>query len=254
MAIALQTTMNYKIFKHDASNRSVNNLHVGKIARSMKKYGYIKAYPVHVIKDDDGFFRIMDGQHRVEAARVAKVPVYYVVSKTDDISISEINNTQKKWGFVDYVNSYANQGNDEYVKLKDFSEKHNLTVRMSAMLLSGKKINDDNMTGACVSRAIKDGTFMIVEPNIANEVVAIVESLRTHCEMASNAQFIAAIAKIVQVPRFSIDRFCNNARRLSSTIKPCATLIDYLDMCERIYNEHASKSGRVPLRFMAVQY
>lgn len=109
--MAEQTT-DYKQFKLMPGNRRVVKAHVKNLAQSMALYPEIfQLKPILVNKH----YEVIDGQHRLAAAKQLKVPVWY--EKVGDVGANEaviINNNQRNWSMLDYARSYAAFGNEEY--------------------------------------------------------------------------------------------------------------------------------------------
>lgn len=108
-------TTDYALFSHMKGNRPIDQKNVDKLAENMKKVGFKKAF--RIVVDPEG--RVKIGQHRLLAAEQAQVPVYYVVDT--ELTVQEMQdaeNMQKKWSLHDYIYSYAQLGNEEYIKLE----------------------------------------------------------------------------------------------------------------------------------------
>ena len=72
---------------------------------------------------------IIDGQHRLEAAKKLGFPIFYEVQqdlKHEDMFI--LNKNQKNWGAKDYINYYCEQNYPEYVKLASFAREKKLSI------------------------------------------------------------------------------------------------------------------------------
>src|SRR5574344_417566 len=65
------------IFKLCDKNRSINQGHVKKLVKSMKVHGFLPD-PIRVSDD----YIVIDGQHRLEAARKVGIPVLYFIDNT----------------------------------------------------------------------------------------------------------------------------------------------------------------------------
>ncbi len=95
-------------------NRMVRESHKHELIRSLNEHGYIMN-PIIVNEN----MEVIDGQTRLAACRELKIPVYYVVSP--GIGIDEcvaLNSSAKTWKITDYIQSYADQGNENYKRIK----------------------------------------------------------------------------------------------------------------------------------------
>lgn len=108
----IKTTKEYSIFKLMKGNRTVDYNHVKRLKREMKENPHLFASnPISVNEN----LYIIDGQHRRQAAQELNVPVYYVV--TSGITLDEtraLNVTQKRWTLLDFAQSYAESGREDY--------------------------------------------------------------------------------------------------------------------------------------------
>lgn len=237
-------TNRYELFSQDIVNRNVAN--IKKLMISMKRYGFIKAYPLHVVRNGSGGFIIKDGGHRFAAAKELGLEVYYVVCQDDNISIPEINNTQRSWKMRDYVDSHAKAGNHEYIKLRQFHEDTGIPMQLCARLLYGEQARSGN-----ADRYIKAGQFRVKNYDYALRVASIVNAIGQFSKLANNIEFVNAISRCCLVAGFHEDRFIKNAQRCAPMLVPQATLDNYMDLCEAIYNDHMSAKNRIPLKFEA---
>jgi len=66
-------TKDYSIFKKHESNRGIDQNNLKKIVNSIKAEDLLAFRPILV----DAQMRVIDGQHRLEAARLLDLDVYY---------------------------------------------------------------------------------------------------------------------------------------------------------------------------------
>jgi ParB-like nuclease family protein len=117
-------TDNYSIFSRCQSNREINWGHVNRLCESIRAKNLLFLRPIEVTKN----MEILDGQHRLEAAKLLKVPIYFKI--TDKMNIKDvalINAAQKAWSPPDYFNFYCSQGYEEYLKMKSFIANSGIT-------------------------------------------------------------------------------------------------------------------------------
>jgi hypothetical protein len=155
---------------HLKVNREILQKHVNKFVKEIKENGW--AGTVYIAWFD-GAWRILDGQHRVEALKVLGVKeiscsiVDWLNEDYREIRkfIVRINAVQSKWNLKDYIYSWAEEGSNEYVHLKKQLIKYNkkLSVGSIATCYDGIVRNHDN---------IEEGDLIIKDmkksDNIAN--------------------------------------------------------------------------------------
>jgi hypothetical protein len=87
----IRKTANYDIFKMIKWNRSLNRPNVIKLIEENRKHFQLHKFPILVTKD----FKIIDGQHRFNAAKELGSPVYYIVAEDMDESIKSVHSVNK---------------------------------------------------------------------------------------------------------------------------------------------------------------
>lgn len=146
-----QQTKDYEIFKKHASNRPINETLVHRLMNSISEKNLLKIRPI-VVNDE---MQILDGQHRLEAARRLGIPIYYQIEKqSDDIDMIRLNANQNSWRLEDYHNFYVSQGNQEYQQLDHFLKNHSLTLHNFIKLDGYSRKNNRSMV-------FKNGGFVM---------------------------------------------------------------------------------------------
>lgn len=95
-------------------NRSVDDIRLNKIKRSVEKIGWIK--PLIIVNEKN---EVIDGQGRVEIAKQYNLPIDVKVIKgltIDDCMAMNIDQTN--WKLMDFIKSYSQQGNDNYKRIE----------------------------------------------------------------------------------------------------------------------------------------
>lgn len=97
---------------------------------------------------------VIDGQNRLYHAKMAKVPVEYIVKDgLGDDDIIRMNTSQKSWSLQNYVESFANQDFEEYIKLVELlnQTKHGVTALA--------QVGYNAPAAGKITNIIKDGKF-----------------------------------------------------------------------------------------------
>lgn len=111
MEIKVYETNDYQIFKKLRGNRDLKS--VNKIVESINRVGYIPS-PICVNEN----MEVIDGQNRVVALEQLGLPVhYYIVEGAGLEEARQMNIGRKDWTPLDYVHSYALDGNENYKRL-----------------------------------------------------------------------------------------------------------------------------------------
>lgn len=228
----MEKTTNYEMFKKTDKNRArgVNEAHVNVLMQSIRANNLLHLRPICV----DADYTVLDGQHRLEAARRLGVPIYYereLELKDDDIILL---NHQKTWALSDYLNYYVKSGRPEYVKLNDFLIKNNLSLKIGLTLLQGRARD--------VIFKFKHGDFKFnnefyaTELELCWEIVGYIRKMNGHSEYTKTGKFWNALLKLVRAPNFDEARWRLNMSRMIERFGPRTSTKEYLIMLEGVHN------------------
>lgn len=170
----MQTTSNYGLFKTVPGNRKVNHNHVEKLVQAIEKKNLLAEFPI-IINEN---MEIIDGQHRLFAAQQLGIPVPYVINKHLELTnVISINSSSRPWTVEDYVESFIELGDDQYVQLKNFKEKFNLGYGIACGLLGGKP----NAGGSSIKN-LKNGTFKVQSSIMAEKIATLLNELQPYAD------------------------------------------------------------------------
>ena len=237
----IQQSADYRKFIINEFNRDV--VKTKHLEQSMKKHGWIDAYPAHV-HVEGGLYKIKAGHHRVTVAKKLGIPIKFVVCR-DDASIHELEQATVAWKPVDYVISNSRIGNPHYIELDKFSQRTGISRNLAASMLHGECAGSGN-----ASVKIKNGTFVINNMAHAEEVAELIAFLTQHkVEFAILKNMVIAISQMLMVPEFDKKTFKKKVESHAYTMKKPRSLHDALESIEDVYNR---KSGlKIPLAFRA---
>ena len=132
---AIYRTEDYGKFKRLDGNRKVPETRVRKIIDSIKSVGYVHS-PI-LINDR---YEVIDGQGRLEALKRLGLPVEYFIQ--EGIGIEEciaLNIYQTNWSIEDYVDSYAETGNNSYIYFQQLMKAYKeMNIRCLYNAVTGK--------------------------------------------------------------------------------------------------------------------
>lgn len=228
-----QYTENLDQFKFRTDNRAggVDEKHVERLMQSINTQNLLKFKPIQVNQD----LEIIDGQHRVQAAKKLGIGIYYNIVQTENpYDIIRLNTNVKLWNNNDYLNFWIKNGKVEYQKFKDFMIKHNLSIGHAIRLV-----------GQChlkFNKKFKSGNFIFKDPlsdeifDKINQTVDYIRKIHGHQKWINNTRFFTALAIMFKHPDFNWDTWFRNLQRLIQTVHPCARIIDFIEMIIEIYN------------------
>lgn len=231
------TTTNYSLFKSIQGNRTINNLHLERLKKSMQK-----KYLFTIITINEKY-QIIDGQHRFECIKELGFPLNYVVCVgygLDEVQL--LNENSKTWTAEDYLSGYCNLGNEDYLEFKKFKEKYNFGYNECIAMLSGA-----NVSGGTDYRFFKTGLFKIKDLKNAEIQAVKIHSLKQYYNGYKRRSFVYAMLYLFDHKNFDFDDFVNNLKKQPSSLTDCNDSKQYIAVIETIYNYR--RQNKVNLRF-----
>lgn len=232
----LNKTKDYSIFKKHENNRAIDPFNLKKIVASLKIQNLLEFRPILI----DANYRIIDGQHRLEAAKQLELEVYYQVNQEsthEDIVL--LNSNQKKWLQEDYVNYYISRGNLEYKKLKDYAIQKGLPI---AEVLSMTKWKSTEQ-----SSEVRVGTYkfpdadylstMNITLDKLSDIIRILDKyILSNKKFISGRKFKRALLAFLKNPEVDFQTFLSKITLKVDVVKACADTYAYYNMFKDIYN------------------
>jgi len=224
-------TKQYDMFIFRSDNREkINQDHVKRLKESIQARNLLELRPIVV----NEAMEIIDGQHRVLAAKALQVEIYYEIKKdlqAQDIILMNIN---KSWGTSDFLNFYCQHHYPEYMKLRDFMKKHGITIKIALSIAMGQtqigykefrsgefKFNDDIYTG---------------ELDICWETIGYIKKMNGYSPYTASGRFWKALLKLVRHPEFDASKWKHNLQKMVDNFSPKASIDAYVAMMQHVYN------------------
>jgi hypothetical protein len=235
-------TKDYLMFNVNDHNRVIIPSHVRRLSVSMAVNGWIKgSYMV-----TDKSYNIIDGQHRLEAAKIANVPVDYVIesrANPDDIRI--LNTNSKNWNIIDHLQYHVKAGNQNYILLDRFMKNFPDFRPTECMMLV------KNSMSSAERGEFESGDFVVRDMKKAYAWAHQIMSLKPYFEMGyCKSIFVRALMRVfLNKPEFNFDEFLHKVKIRPGSIYPCGTVDQYVEMIEDIYNYKRKIDEKVNLRF-----
>lgn len=227
---SIYRTNNYKMFKTIDGNRTTEHSKI--ILKSIQKIGYV-LNPILVNEK----YEIIDGQGRFEALKKMEMPIdYYVVRGIGIAECRQMNIGQKNWGVSDFVNSYAEMKDENYMFLSAFAKQTGWSYECIAYALTGNRS----------TKPIKDGTISFNAERY-NELLSLAKVLAPY----NNYPWSENRAKIALIFIFQNCQF--DEKRMALTlerIKKLANLnspASIIDEIQDTYNKQMPEEKRIYL-------
>ena len=233
---------NLNKFGRFQNNREISKGHVAILAESIKKNGQLM--PIVV----DSKLRVVDGQHRLEACRQLIKAVWYTYSKNlKQKDIAMVNNTQKSWKLLDYLNFFSDNTHDncsEYKKVGRFIKEYKLPFNISIMLLSGCIHTTGNNVSSPTAK-FKKGTFKIV--NLANAERLAEQLVKLKADIPNLVKvnkFCMAFVRIQKLDNFNLkvahEQIVKNQRFFDGS---CINIESWIEAMIAAYNYKLRSKG-----------
>jgi hypothetical protein len=219
------------MFKFRDDNRaSINQAHVEKLKKSISKRNLLHLKPIQV----NGEMDIIDGQHRVLAAKDLGVDIWYEVDGSlapEDIILMNIS---KSWQMLDYLNYYVKHNYPEYVKLQKFMKEKQVSIQVALRLMSG--------TTLAPKQAFKDGEFVFNQEvafenlDLCQRTIDLIQRLKGNCAWTSSSKFWQSLLIVFRHPSFSEKKWFANLEMLINKITQKANSLDYINSFITVHN------------------
>lgn len=239
----IYSTKNYDLFESYYANR---DLFTDDIIKSMRKHGWIDAYPMHVTKNGGKALKIKDGHHRFAAARTLGIPIKYTVCE-DDATIPELEKTKRIYSLNDYLGMFVRMGKKEYIHLKNYHVQTGIPLSICIALHMGWARGNKSSKLAFTS-----GNFIIKNlelPRVVGDVVLFCKK-QGH-NFASEQGFAVAVAKVGMIKNVSIRTLKTKISQSSRLMQKQYSIENYMQMLEKIYNNR--NKIKLPIVFLADQ-
>lgn len=233
-------TKDYEVFTLIESNRPIYPAHLRRLVSAIKHNNKLQQNPIRVSPDGE----VLDGQHRLEAAKELNLPIFYYIddSDTDVTDIVAENWTVKRWTLNDVINFWCANGKESFIKLREFLEKHPwMTAPVAVAVLQGRKSNS-YINGRNRERFIM-GEFEITDWQYATRFANAIGDFMKLIDFANDRKFMAAISYLLRLPDYDHERMIEQMERYGTDMERQVSQTEYLRTLEEVYNKY-SRLGR----------
>jgi len=227
----VRMTTNYDMFKFREDNRqTITQSHVRRLAESIKSRNLLELRPISV----NGEMEVIDGQHRLLAAKSLGVPIYY--HQNHELLASDIilMNVAQAWGQADYLNYFCKNNYPEYLKLRDFMKAHNITIKIALNITMGQRKD------AFIK--FKQGEFKFNQEDFANHIdicwntIDYIKRMNGYSAYTHSARFWSALLIMIRHASFDATKWLDNLKRMVERFTAKARQDDYLRLFMDVHN------------------
>lgn len=246
----LETT-DYDIFKIMANNRVLNLLHVHRLKESFTDNDFL-VNPILVNEK----YEVIDGQHRLRAAKEADKPVYYIVVPGYGIKEVQVLNThQKNWTKEDFLTMYCAEGIKPYIQFRDFMmDFPQISFLGAERILTGR-----HMKGG---REVKKGGLRIHVKDFQEGRLNIPDLNRSKTEARKvmdfepffpgdfgQPTFVSAIIPLFKSKNYNHKEMLHKLSTCPIKLQPARNLAQYREQLETIFNYKRQKENKVSFKY-----
>jgi len=232
-------TIEYNVFEFDNKNRPIEAAKVNFFVEKFKEGKfYLKDFPA-VINES---FVVLDGQHRIKAAEICKLPVFFKVSEIlqlEDVPGLQLN---AGWSSADYLNSYAEQGNKDYKIMKYFVKKYKLGPSASAALLA-----DRVTSGFGLKRlGFETGEFKVANLKKAELYAQRIWDFEPYIRKSfRTTTFVRAFCSMMENEKYDHEVMMEKMMKFGTLLRPHVDSKGYLENLQDVYNYHTAGKSKV---------
>ena len=230
------------MFNEIKGNRPPNPQHIKRLADSIKVNGLL-CNPILVNES----YEVIDGQHRLLAAKEAKSEIYYIILKGYALKeVHALNLNQKNWSKKDFMDGYAEMNIKSYVKLREFTINHKNFNLGSSIAMCSNTVSSSNYdlsqkhrSGRKVSNmkeVFEEGTWVGKDFNLADENANKLKMIKKYYDGYNRTTFVAIMLGLFQHKDFNFIEFLGKLKTQPQKMQHCANSTQYRLLIEDIYN------------------
>jgi hypothetical protein len=221
--IKIEKTISYGKFKQLEGNRPINKGLLNAIRESINNDGNYLMYNPIIVNEK---MEIIDGQHRLEAARLEAADIYYIMATGMRIRQAQVLNSRKRqWSSNDFLQSYLVEGKRDYETLKVLMDEYKFSVAICVKYLA--KNNHQS-----AMKKFRDGKFEVVDRDWAEDCLGLLSIVRDYSPDYAYAQSMCqtAVGKMLDALRAAGNPrlFEEQLKRYQTTITRRNSTKDYL--------------------------
>lgn len=237
----IKETTNYDMFKKHMSNAPLEETNVLRVIRSIQAKNLLKYKPILV----DSEFRVIDGQHRLEAAKRLEIPIFYEQNEMLTTQDMRLLNEARVWRREYYLDHFCQEGYPEYIKLKEFMRETDLSLS-GALAVLGITTNS-NQKSSRGKNTFKHGLFEFPNEEQRSHSIEVLSKINRFIEfyynkLTGNKQFLRnpvfhrSMYLFLSIKRVDFEVLMNKAQYKLDLLRPCSKVSSYITIFKAIYN------------------
>lgn len=234
----MYNTCNYDMFTPNPANRPTNWNEIAMlVSRINAGENFLCTEPITV----DENMMIIGGHHRLEAAKICGVEIYYVIKPGMTLRDAiRKQSVETHWTTAAYIHSNMAQGFEEYKKLDKFWKEYPwLQVSMLTRLCS---------TQGFLKEPFKNGLYKADRVPFARIVCEMLLDFKQYVSFYNTTYFISTVMQLAADERYSHERMIRKLKYQVAKLQRQASVKQYLTLFTEIYNQRESDKNYVQFR------
>ena len=230
------STTDYSKFQFLSDNRKVNKAYLKRLTASIQQLNLLYMNPIVIDKN----WHVIDGQHRLLAAKALGVEIYYfMVNKVDYAAVQILNSIKLSWTWTNYIESFAEAGLQEYKWLLRTSK--NADIALNVMLRLGL----GNQKGLVM--LMKTGELEIIDKEKYLNQIRMLKEVGLYYKGFTRSEFVKAFRFMINKPEFEWEHFIGIVKQYPSILFDCVAYSEHLRQLEQIYNRDLRGANKIRL-------
>lgn len=227
-----QSTVDYDQFQTVVSNREVDERHVVKLMSAIRSKNLLHINPIVCNKD----MQLIDGQHRLEAAKRLNLPIHYVVdNEVTKSDIAMINSNAKNWSIMDYINYWTIEKKRGFDKLSAF-------ISANPMIPVSTALHMLSADGSRNTKGLREGIVDTENYEFARTIAENLKRYRNLVDHAYDRNFVLALIHINGIDGFDPEQMFRKVEQQPRSLVKCISKKQYIELFEELYNYQQSKN------------
>ena len=235
----IYSSTQYKNFVFKNGNRHIDEKHVAEIAERMEKLGWVGA-PIEISVNEKGHYVVEEGQHRLEASKLAKIPVQFIMVKPRSTYETAVQNSMvAKWTMLDYVDAYARDGYTSYKYIENLIREFP-DIKLAYILSILSKGNGGNT----VTTNFKKGYTKVSSDEYAKARRDLEDLRMLKAKLESlgfpYGAYLKALCILLRKELIDVERMAEKIEKYGpSILLPISSTKYAVDLLERVYNHRS---------------
>ncbi len=234
-------TDDYTMFKELPGNRKDAAVRSKKVIQSIKKNGYVLS-PICINEN----YEIIDGQARKLALQELGMPIdYYIAPGATITDCIAMNIYGTKWTTVDYIDSYADIGNENYIILQRIMRKWGGVFHAPIIIAILCNLYSVSMTST-----VRDGLFTIDKDKLPmyEKTFETLEGIKDTLQwMKGNIDYFLMAYNFIaeKIPSVDVQKLRSRIEIMGGNLKPAVDVKTALASLSEIYNWKLQPDNRI---------